>query len=391
MMSSVTCISDIETLPLLKAAGHISDEDVIAHINVPRHAKSAMDGYAVFSEDVKNASHDSPCVLKAVDTIDAGDFSDRHYERGECVRIMTGAFIPDGFDCVVKQEDTDMGAEYVRIYSQVVRYGNYCPVGEDIREGQIIIGKNMPVTPLMVGLAASVGISTLKVRRPLRAAVISTGSELADPCKNLGAGQIYSSIPYILSAAVSRLGLECIAEKNIPDIPDVMEREFRDALLGADVLITTGGLSVGRKDLVRDVLEKMNAEIVFDRKSNPLGNPVLFSLAEGKPVLSLSGNPFAAIANFEYYFMPLVSALMGSDSFMPKTERAEALNDYTKVRQVRRRVRGFCSNGQVSLFSEGKNSTISGLSRCNCFVDVESGDTVRAGDRVQVTYFGGIV
>jgi len=388
MISSVKPIEETLERPLLQAVGCISAADVISPVNVPPCARSAMDGYAVFSDDVRDASADSPAELDVVCEIDAGCFSGSCLKRGECARVMTGAYIPDRADCVVKQEDTDMGSGRVRIFASADKNMNYCRIGEDIAEGQVIISEGSLITAFSAGAAASAGISGLTVRRPLKVALISTGSELEFPGNALERGKIYNSVQYILASQITMLGLECISMKIIPDDPHAMKKAFTEAVGSADVLITTGGLSVGRKDIVEDVLRSAGAEIVFDSDDNPLGNCVMFSLFNNKPVLSLSGVPFAAVSNFEYYFRPLAARLMGSQVFMPCSGKAVAENEYTRQRPFARRLRGYCSDGRVRILPASKNSVISDLVSCNCFVELEAGKTISAGDTVEVTFFG---
>lgn len=388
MISSVMPIEDTLKRPLLQAVGFISAENVISPMSVPPCARSAMDGYAVFSSDVRDASAVSPVELDVVCEIDAGGFSGNRLKRGECARVMTGAYIPEGADCVVKQEDTDMGSGKVKIKASVDKNMNYCSIGEDISEGQIILNEGSLITAFSAGVAASAGISELRVRRPLKAALISTGSELEYPGNALERGKIYNSVQYILASQITMLGLECISMQNIPDEFHEMKRAFTEAVGSADVLITTGGLSVGRKDIVEDVLRSAGAEIVFDRDDNPLGNCVMFSLFNNKPVLSLSGAPFAAVSNFEYYFRPLAARLMGSQVFLPCSGKAVTENEYTRQRPFARRLRGYCSDGRVRILPASKNSVISDLVSCNCFVELEAEKTISVGDTVKVTYFG---
>ena len=194
--SNISPIGEELSVKLEDAYGHILANSITASDNVPSFARSAMDGYAVKSEDVSSASKDSPIRLRVVAQVLAGDSSNISYEDKTAVRIMTGGMIPDGYDAVVKQEDTDLGEGEVCVCSPVGKYMNYCHPGEEVQKGAVVIEKGRRIGMIETGLIASLGIDSVRVKRPLRVSIVSTGSELMAPGYDLPKGCIYGNIRY---------------------------------------------------------------------------------------------------------------------------------------------------------------------------------------------------
>ena len=381
----VSQITEEEWVSIEDACGRIISRDIRSADAVPSFPRSAMDGYGVFSEDVKNASKEDPVLLKVKEEISAGDFSRSSYSPGTAVRVMTGAMIPEGYDAVVKQEDTDYGEETVSIYSPVKSHGNYCLVGEEIKAGETVIKAGRRIGRTETGLLVSVGLTKVPVRRPARVALISTGSELADPCEELRPGQIYNSILYVLLASIKHEGLEAGLSKTVPDDTDVIKESIEEAAETSDVIITTGGVSVGKKDLIPEVLQKLGAGTVFRGVNIQPGTPTMGSIYRNKVILSLSGNPFAALACFDLYFWPVISKLMGNESYTPKVYDAVLSQNYEKINKMRRLVRAKEECGSVSLpVSEHMSSVFGNTSLCNCYIDVPAGNSLAMGDTVTV-------
>ena len=255
---------DVELENISNVLNRIISQDIKAPVSVPNFPKSAMDGYAVNSEDVKNASKTNPVRLKVIDEILAGDFKDISYSKNTAVRVMTGGLIPEGYDGVIMQEKTDLGMDYVEIYDEIKPYMNYCKVGEDIMESEIIISKNTKLNRSHIGLLSSLGIKKVEVYIPIKVGIISSGSELMDINEPLKPGKIYNSISYMLKAQLESMGIEVlttICEDNM----DLLIKKVNEFIDKVDVLITTGGVSVGKKDLLPILLEKINAKEIFKR------------------------------------------------------------------------------------------------------------------------------
>lgn len=378
-------VTETMTVPLLDAYGRIAAEDMISEGPVPAFDRSAMDGYAVHSQDVARATKDDPVRLKVIAEISAGDRTDLRYTPGSAVRVMTGAMIPEGYDAVIKQEDTDYGEDEVKIYASSVKQRNICPAGEEIAPDSCVIKSGQRIGRAETGLIAALGKDEVCVRRPPRIALISTGSELAEAGQPLRSGQIYNTIRYILGTSLRQQRLEVCLEVTCLDDAGLIEDRLKYALKAADVVITTGGVSVGKKDLIPAVLDSVGAKKLFTRVNIQPGTPTIGSALDGKVILSLSGNPYAAMANFDLYFWPVISKLMGSDSYLPSESMAVLSDRYDKVNRMRRLVRAYTKDGKVFLpAAEHMSSVFGNTSSCNCYIDIPAGQAVSPGDEVRV-------
>ena len=376
------------TVHITECDGMIAGEDVKAPMMVPPFPKAAMDGYAVRAEDTAGASGESPVILKVVGELFAGDYKEIPYEKNTAVRVMTGSYVPEGYDAVIRQEDTDYGETEVKICASVQSFENYCKTGEDIRSGDVVVRCGTRLTSLHVGLLASLGMETVCVRQPARIAIISTGTEVTAVGVPLAPGKIYNSISYILAADIRREGLEVIRMENCADEEVLLERKLVDALREADFVITTGAVSVGKKDIIPAVLTKLGAKILFQRANIQPGTPTLASVSQGKVILSLSGNPYASIANFEFYFWEAMARMMGNPSYKVRCRTAVLDSSYDKVNRNRRMIRAFFRDGRVTIpTSMHHSSVIHNLTECNCFIDLEAGRSVKPGDEVRIRFF----
>ena len=301
------------------------------------------------------------------------------------VRVMTGAYIPEGFDAVIRQEDTDYGMERVAVYAPVKPYANYCKIGEDMKSGEIAVQKDSLITPLHVGLLAGIGTEYVDVYRQLRVALISTGSELTPIGAALKKGKIYNSILYMLKAAVEREGFVVSYERVCADEELSLGRMLAEAADCADIVITTGGVSVGKKDLLPAALERAGAKRLFARANIQPGTPTIGSVLNGIPILSLSGNPYAAVVNFEIYFWELAAAMTRNHGLNPVVRTAVLKSDYPKINKLRRFVRAYEEHGEVFLPTQTHaSSVISNMTQCNCYLDIAAGTALSAGDTVTV-------
>ncbi len=384
-LEKVTPVSEIERVHLTRACGRVAAQDVCAKEPVPAFPKSAMDGYAVCAAQVENASRENPVILKVLGENCAGDCNEFPFLPNSAVRVMTGAYIPQGYDAVVRQEDTDYGMDKAAIYAPVKPYANYCKTGEDMKAGETVLEKGSLITPLHVGLLAGIGTEYTDVYRQLKVALISTGSELTPIGTALEKGKIYNSILYMLKAAVERAGLLVSYEKACADEESVLERILIEAADCADIVITTGGVSVGKKDLLPAVLEKAGAQRLFARANIQPGTPTIGSVLNGTPILSLSGNPYAAMVNFEVYFWELAAAMTRNHSLKPVIKTAVLKSDYPKKNKLRRFVRAYEENGEVFLPTQTHaSSVISNMTQCNCYLDIAAETMLSAGDTVTV-------
>ncbi len=378
-------IEDSIYVPISNAFGHITCEDIKADTPVPAFARSAMDGYAVKASDVAEADKDNPVRLKVIGEMLAGDHWDIAYVPGTAVRIMTGAMIPEGYDAVVRQEDTDYGEEEVNVFSPIESFRNYIPVGEELKMGEVAIPSGRHIGRVEAGLMASLGMSEVRVRRPAGIAIISTGSELAEAGAELVPGKIYNSIRYMIGTSVRQERLTVSMEKTCPDDKDILCDTIRAAAEISDMVITTGGVSVGKRDLIPGVVEAIGATKLFQGVNIQPGTPTLCSIYNGKLILSLSGNPYAALANFDLYFWHAISGLMGSSYYQNEIKEAVLCDRYDKVNRMRRLVRAKETDGKVYLpVKEHMSSVFGNMQECNCYIDIPAGTAISSGDRVRI-------
>jgi molybdopterin molybdotransferase len=381
----------VQEVDISDACGMVLAETVCSDMPLPPYPKSAMDGYAVCAADLQGAAKDNPVRLKVKGELLAGDYEEIPYEKGTAVRIMTGAFVPAGYDAVVRQEDTDYGESEVCVCVTAKPFSNYCKVGEDIQKGDVVVKQGTRLGPVHIGLLAGIGRARIRVYRPVQVAILSTGTELARVGQPLDKGKIYNSIAYLLAAGIRREGLQVVSVQNCADEEQLMTQQLTHALEIADLVITTGGVSVGKKDLVPDVLRNIQAQILFRRANIQPGTPTTASVKDGKMILSLSGNPYAALVNFEIYFWPLAAKMMHHASFDTVKGTAVLQSEYPKVNRMRRQLRARAEDGKVYLPTEvHASSVIHNLTECNCFIDLEAGRQVQVGDSVRIRYIKGM-
>lgn len=385
MTGSVRALG-VEQVSRQSALGRTLAEDVAAPLDQPPFDRSPLDGYALRSADTAGASPGHPVSLQVVETVYAGGVPSRVLGPGEAIRIMTGAMLPRGCDCVLQHERTDNGLEQVQIYAALSPHDNYCDRGEDYRTGEVLLPAGTVVDAAAVGVLASAGLSSVPVRRRPVVRVLSTGDEVVSPDLHpLPAGKIYGSNQELLTARLRELGVSDVKGLLIGDDP----REVADAmaqLLGeCDLLITTGGVSAGDKDIFHEALPLLGAERVFWKVNLKPGTPAMYSLWQGQPILSLSGNPFAAAATFELLARPLLAALTGESRFSLRSRTAVVEGSFPKASPGRRFLRGFYQEGRVSLTGKNDSGMLASLVGCNCLVDLPAGSPpVQAGQAVTV-------
>lgn len=313
-------ILEAEASPILSCLGQVLAEDIFSTINIPPLDNSAMDGYAVRSADTRGASPKSPRILRVIDTVAAGAVARSRVEPGTAVRIMTGAPIPDGADGVVRFEDTDESERpgtpaEIGVLIEVAPGAEIRRAGEDIAAGSLVLKQGTPLRAAEIGVLASLGRGKVKViRRPV-VAILATGDEIMDITKPLVKGKIYNSNSYSLAALVQHYGAVPRMLGVALDSEDSLIEKLSSGR-DADMVITSGGVSLGDYDVVREVLEK-EGEIVFWRVREKPGKPLVFGLLRGRgrakdiPFFGLAGNPVSAMINFELFARPAILKMMG--------------------------------------------------------------------------------
>ena len=389
LYKAFSLIGQTDTAAIGTVRGRIIAEDIASPINVPSFPKAAMDGYAVSSEDIRAASSQTPVTLKVIGCLFAGDripdsIKSEDLRSGCAVRIMTGAQVPAGFDTVIKQEDTDYGEEEVRIFKSQTPYVNYCKVGEDVREGALIASKGDLLDRSRISVLASTGVSKVSVYRKLDISVISTGSEIVDAGSPLGESQIYNNIAYMLQAALDKPAFNC-SITTVADDEELIAKSIVSAACDSDIVITTGGVSVGKKDHLPEVLKDIGAQILFDHVNIKPGSLTIGAVYKDKPLLCLSGNPYAATASFDMYFGHIVRSLTSCTGYIPVSGTAVLESDFNKPSNVRRLVRANSSSGKVTIIKGNQMSSVmSAFIGADCYVDFPKGSHISKGDTVNI-------
>ncbi len=330
-----SAVTEPETVPLRAANRRILAADVVAGRAVPPHDNAAVDGYAVFFDDL---SPDGETQLPVTGRIAAGHPLGRPARRGEALRIFTGAVMPEGPDTVMMQEDCRAEGDSVVIMAGIKRGANWRDAGEDIQAGATILHAGHRLRPQDVGLAASVGLSELTVYRPLRAAVFSTGDELCDPGADAPDGAIYDSNRYVLSALLEAQGCAVTDLGILPDDAATVCAALADAARDHDLLFTSGGVSVGEEDHVKAAVESQGS-LHFWRLAIKPGRPLALGQVGHVPFVGLPGNPVAAMVTFLRFARPLILRLAGATQVAPLIYRLRADFDHKKKRDRREWVR----------------------------------------------------
>jgi molybdopterin molybdotransferase len=389
-------MSAIERVHVRSALGRVLAEDIASPLAVPGHDNSAMDGYAVrFVDLVANAE----TVLKRVGESFAGKPGSGTIGAGECVRIFTGGVMPPGADSVVMQERTVEDASGVHIApGAVTKAGqNRRYAGEDLKAGQVVFRSGQRVHPAEMGMIASLGIGEISVFRRLRVAFFSTGDELKSVGTPLAAGEIYDSNRYTLHGMLTRLDCDVIDMGVVEDVPEKLERAFAAAAGAADVVITSGGVSVGEADYVKQLLDKLG-EVLFWKIAMKPGRPLAYGKIGSAHFFGLPGNPVSVMVTFYQFVRDALLVLQGQRDVAPLPTFKVALS--APIRKVPGRTefqRGILTadaDGTWTARTTGDQGSgiLSSMSQANCFIILGS-DTgnVAAGELVDVQLLEGLV
>lgn len=315
-------------LPLEQALGRVLAASIRAGESVPPFTNSAMDGYAVRAQDLVDAAPTRPVHLQVLADLPAGNRSDLTVGPGQAIRIMTGAPLPARADCIVPVEETDAGTTQVEIRRIVAVGAHVRRAGEDVQVGAPLLEAGTVLRPAELGLLAAVGCSQVSVHPAPRVGIITTGDELAGPGESLGPGQIRDTNSTTMTAQVRAFGGVPLLFPRVRDSRAAVREAIEEAVQRGDLVLTSGGVSVGEYDFVKTVLAEMGARPVFWRVAQKPGNPLAFWLLRNKPVLGIPGNPVATLVCLEVYVRPALRRMMGHDRLFRPERQARLADGY---------------------------------------------------------------
>lgn len=390
ILDAVPAVADHEQLHLHAALNRVLAEPVVSAIDVPPFANSAMDGYAIRHADSADAAL---CTLTVAGESFAGRPFDGQLESGQCIRIMTGAVMPDSADTVLMQEHVERNGEQIQFDPANVRVGqNVRHAGEDTRAGQQVLEPGKVLGPSELGLLASVGVGEVRVRRKLRVAFFSTGDELTSVGTPLRHGQIYDSNRYALYGLLSNAGVDFHDLGVIPDQRDAVRKAFQQAASIADLVLTSGGVSVGEADFVTETLKELG-EINFWRMAMKPGKPLAFGKLGDAVFFGLPGNPVSVMVTFYQFVLPAIRRMRGEQARDPLLFEARCANSLKKAAGRAEFQRGILqrdADGSWVVSTTGLQGShvLSSMSHANCFILLAAENTgVSEGDSVLVQPF----
>ncbi len=390
----LTPIAGTEKVNIRAALGRVLAEDIISPINVPSHVNSAMDGYAVRFKDL-NAHGET--VLRMIGTALAGKPFQGKVGDKQCVRIMTGAVLPERTDTVIMQEHASADGQNIRFGGAHKQGQNIRQAGEDLAIGQVVLKTGKHIRPAELGLMASLGIAEITVRRRLRVAFFSTGDELRSVGSPLEEGQIYDSNRYTIYGMLNRLGAEVLDMGVVKDDPASLERALIEAAATADAVITSGGVSVGEADYIKELLSRLG-EVVFWKIAMKPGRPLAYGKIGKSHFFGLPGNPVSVMVTFYQFVRDALLILMGrkEDIALPvlKATCASALKKAPGRTEFQRGILSQDANGAWSVRVTGEQGSgiLRSMSEANCFIILpETQGNVAPGTLVEVQVLDGLV
>ncbi len=387
VLDSVAELPPME-LPISEVNGCVLAEDIYARWPLPSFNNSSMDGYAVISADLVDASESSPVILPVIDDIPAGFKSLETLHRGQAIRIMTGAPMPAGADSVIPIESTDGGSQSVQIRASIDLGSCIRHEGEDVKAGDLVLGKGTFVGPRQIALIAAVGHGSISVIPKPRVAVLATGSELVEPGTELKFGLISDSNSFLITATANDSGADAYRLPPAQDDEDKLIEILEDQVHRADLIITTGGVSMGAYDPVKAAFLKLGTA-EFHKVAMQPGMPQGFgSVGESAiPIITLPGNPVSAYISFETFIRPAIRKMRGLTTLQRPlqsvTIRGELNSPVDKVQFARAR---FIERGQVEPVGTGQGShVLGGLAQADALIVIPMGiDRIASGDQVRV-------
>ncbi len=386
IQASITSVKEQEIVDLKNALGRVLAEDVYAKVPSPPYKNSAMDGYAFCSQDINSAQD---FCLKIVGTSWAGRPYLGEMNSGECLRIFTGALVPKALDSVVMQEQVTVSDNHVQFSLTTQPYQNIRQQGEDVALGSLVLEANKVLSVMDLALLASVGVNKISVKRKVKVVIFSTGDELQSLDQPLACGQIYDSNRYALQGLLSNPLYAVIDLGVVADDPLLLEASLIKAAQNSDVIVTTGGASVGDADYIKEILAKCG-QVNFWKIAIKPGKPLAFGKIGDCHFFGLPGNPVAVIVTFQYLVEPALKKLAGGEALKKLQIIATSLSTLKKSKGRQEYLRGILtqnSDGEFFVSSAGKQGSniLKSMSQANCYIvlPIEC-QGVNEGDKVRV-------
>jgi len=388
--SRIVPVRACERLPIRECLGRVNNEAVKSPHDVPPRPNSAMDGYALA---VASLAADGITELEEIGTAFAGRPFIDTCGAGQCVRIMTGALIPDGADAVVMQEQAEAGADgRIRVDGDHRAGENIRQAGEDVSKGDVVIDANVRISPADLGVLASLGLSHLQVRRKPVVAFFSTGDELVPVGEPLEPGKIYDSNRYSLYGMLSRMSVDILDLGVVRDEPWAMREALDEAASRADLILSTGGVSVGEADYIKPALEEVGTTEFWKIAIKP-GRPLTLGQIGSSIFMGLPGNPVAVMVTFSQFVVPAIEVLSGAKLKRPALFKARSLDRLRKKPGRYEFQRGIATLDEAGEWQVGKtgkqgSGILTSMSRANCFIVLpDAVDGIEPGDEVKIQFF----
>lgn len=367
-------------VPISVAHGFKLAEDIVAPRNVPNFLQSSMDGYAIlFDKQVK--------AYKIIGQIQAGQQSDISIHPGEAIRIFTGAALPLGADTVVVQEKVSIQHDLVVIEDESFKKGDHVrAIGSEIPKGAIALENGMILNAASIGVLASLGYQYVNVIPPPSVLIIVTGDEIKIPGEEVQAGQVYDASSFTLTSILKKIGCNTINVKYVKDNLDELTAELKQGIESSDVVMVTGGVSVGDYDFTKKAFDKCDIQSIFHKIKQKPGKPILFGTFNGKPVFGLPGNPASVLTCFYQYVYPSLGKMMGKDFYLPSV-LLKLSHDYEKSRGLTHFLKAFAEKNEVKILTGQESYKISSFAMANAFVVLgEEVSEIKKGQQIEVQF-----
>ena len=376
---------DSKKIDLINSEGHFNSSNVISPVDLPGFDNSAMDGFAIINSDLKQATKSKPKSLECIDISPAGTFPNKDIKSGTCIRVFTGSPIPMGANAVIMQEDCNIQKNNITIKNQVKPWDNIRIQGEDIRKGDKLISKGEKINAGIIGLLSAVGYKTIEVIRQPRVGLIATGSELIEPKIKLSLGKIYESNRTMLAAMVKQSNALPTVYPIVKDDLKKTVSALKTAFAENDLIITSGGVSVGDHDYIKAAFKQIGGKINFWKVSIKPGKPIMVGQINRKILFGLPGNPISALITFLLIVRPSILKLQGAKNCHLKKYKGilknEIINNGNRRHFVRVKLN---EDSYVSILGNQRSHMLSGLPETNGLIDMPPNSRLANGEKVEV-------